>query len=206
MADENQENKEIGNNSVDESQVPSRGGCGRGRGSGRHDQATPSNQVENEHMGAEEDDDHSVAESEAAHAARAVRGMTLTRWTSMRLDTFDGTGTPVNAVDWLRKMEKRISGGRVLLKLGTLLVGSKTVDQYELEFSNIVRFVPTMASDEREKARRFIRGLNAQYREVMGRKPSTVYLNVVEEARGIEVELQITAAQKNRSGNAAGGY
>ncbi|KAF0900775.1 hypothetical protein E2562_035055 [Oryza meyeriana var. granulata] len=116
MADENQENEEIGNNSVDESQVPSRGGCGRGRGSGRHDQATPSNQVENEHMGAEEDDDHSVAESQATHAAKAIRGMTLTRWTSMWLDTFDGTGTPVSAADWLCKMEKYMNGSRMALE------------------------------------------------------------------------------------------
>ena len=35
----------------------------------------------------------------------------------------------------------------------------------------------------------------------MGRNPPTVYLNTVEEARGMEVELQITTAQKNRSGN-----
>ncbi|KAF0897565.1 hypothetical protein E2562_039184 [Oryza meyeriana var. granulata] len=79
------------------------------------------------------------------------------------------------------------------------------MDEYEREFSNIVCFVPTVASDEREKTRRFFRGLNAQYREVMGRNPPIVYLNAIEEARGMEVELQIIVAQKNRFGNAAGG-
>jgi len=31
--------------------------------------------------------------------------------------------------------------------------GSKIVDEYEREFTNIVRFVPSVARDEREKAR-----------------------------------------------------
>ncbi|KAF0897566.1 hypothetical protein E2562_039185 [Oryza meyeriana var. granulata] len=66
-----------------------------------------------EDMGGEEDDDHLATEFEAAHAARAVRGMTLTRWTSMRLDTFDGLGTPGNVVDWLRKMKKYMNGSRM---------------------------------------------------------------------------------------------
>ena len=33
--------------------------------------------------------------------------------------------------------------------------GDKTVDEYERDFSNIVRFVSSVASDEREKARKF---------------------------------------------------
>ena len=58
---------------------------------------------------------------------------------------------------------------------------------------NIVRFVPSVARDEREKALKFFRGLNARYREVMGRNPPATYLAVVEEARGIESEIQLTA-------------
>ena len=42
--------------------------------------------------------------------------------------------------------------------------GDKTMDEYEMDFSNIVRFVPSVASDEREKARKFFMGLNARYR------------------------------------------
>lgn len=89
-------------------------------------------------------------------------------------------------------------------ELNNIQQGSKTVDEYEREFSSIVRFVPSVASDEREKARKFFRGLNARYREVMGRNPPTIYLNAVEEAQGMEVELQITTAQKNRFGNVTG--
>ncbi|WVZ58484.1 hypothetical protein U9M48_008756 [Paspalum notatum var. saurae] len=36
--------------------------------------------------------------------------------------------------------------------------------------------------------------------EVMGRNPPTTYLTAVEEARGMESEIQLTALQKNRSG------
>ena len=61
--------------------------------------------------------------------------------------------------------------------------------------------MPSVARDEREKALKFFRGLNARYREVMGRNPPTTYLAVVEEARGIESEIQLTAIQQNRSGN-----
>jgi hypothetical protein len=215
--------------------------------------------MEDEHMEEEEGDSHSAAVSD--DAPRAAPGMTLTRWTSMRLDTFDVSGTPVNAADWLHKMEKYMRGSRmtpeekvtfmpfqltgqadiwwdgvveawnpdhgaitweVFLQqfrakyypesfrdkmsneLNNIQQGSKTVDEYEREFNSIVCFVPSVASDEREKARKFSRGLIARYREVMGRNPPTIYLNAVEEARGMEVELQITTAQKNRSGNVTG--
>ncbi|WVZ52437.1 hypothetical protein U9M48_003492 [Paspalum notatum var. saurae] len=50
-------------------------------------------------------------------------------------------------------------------------------------------------------ARKFFRGLNVRYREVMGRNPPTTYLTAVEEARGMESEIQLTAIQKNRSGS-----
>ena len=73
------------------------------------------------------------------------------------------------------------------------------MDEYEREFTNIVRFVPSVARDEREKARKFFRGLNARYREVMGRNPSTTNLAVMEEARGMESEIQLTAIQQSSS-------
>lgn len=63
--------------------------------------------------------------------------------------------------------------------------------------------MPSVARDDREKARRFFRGLNARYREVIGRNPPTTYLNVVEEDRGTETEVQLTAVQQARTGGAA---
>jgi hypothetical protein len=32
--------------------------------------------------------------------------MTLTQWLDMKLDKFDGSGTPMDAASWLRSMEK----------------------------------------------------------------------------------------------------
>uniref|UniRef100_A0ACD5U884 Uncharacterized protein n=1 Tax=Avena sativa TaxID=4498 RepID=A0ACD5U884_AVESA len=32
--------------------------------------------------------------------------MTLTKWLDMKLDKFDGSGTPMDAASWLRTMEK----------------------------------------------------------------------------------------------------
>lgn len=79
--------------------------------------------------------------------------------------------------------------------------GDKTVDEYERDFSNIVRFVPSVASDECEKARKFFMGLNARYREVMGRNPPTTYITAVEEARGMETQFQLTMFQQRRNGS-----
>ena len=61
--------------------------------------------------------------------------------------------------------------------------------------------MPSVARDEREKAMKFFRGLNARYREVMGRNPPTTYLATVEEAREMESEIQLTAIQQNHYGN-----
>ena len=79
--------------------------------------------------------------------------------------------------------------------------GDKTVDEYERDFSNIVSFMPSVTSDEREKARKFFTGLNARYREVMGRNPPTTYITAVEEARGMDTQFLITILQQRRNGN-----
>jgi hypothetical protein len=180
--------------------------------------------------------------------------MTFTMWTSLQVEKFDGSGTPTDAADWLRKVEKVMNGCRltpeekvffvphqltgladiwwggvskawpdshgavtweVFLQqfrakyypesfrdrmsdaLNHIQQGSNTVDEYERDFSNIVHFVSAVASDEREKARKFFRGLNARYREVMGRNPPTTYLTAVEEARAMESEIQLTTPAKS---------
>ncbi|XP_039811783.1 uncharacterized protein LOC120674706 [Panicum virgatum] len=176
----------------------------------------------------------------------------------MRLDTFDGSGTPTDAADWLRKMEKVMAACRMTAEEIVLFIphqltgqvdvwwvgvcdawtpargaitwevflaqfrvkyysdsfrdkmndalnhiqqGDKTVDEYERDFSNTIRFVPSVASDEREKARKFFTGLNARYREVMGRNPPTTSITAVEEARGMEIQFQLTMLQQRRNGN-----
>ena len=75
------------------------------------------------------------------------------------------------------------------------------MDEYERDFSNIVSYMPSVTSDEREKARKFFTGLNARYREVMGRNPPTTYIIAVEEARGMKTRFQLTTLQQRRNGN-----
>ena len=230
---------------------------GRGRGRGRgHSRGDVNQQVNNEEVnkGNEEvqgEEEHSVvAAAPVGGGANApVQAMTFTRWMSMRLDTFDGSGMPTDAADWLRKMEKVMAACRMTDEEMVLFIphqltgqadiwwvgvcdawtptrgaitwevflapfrakyypdsfrdkmnnalnhiqqGDKTMDEYERDFSNIVCFVPSVASDEREKARKFFTGLNARYREVMGRNPPTTYITAVEEARGMETQFQLT--------------
>jgi hypothetical protein len=50
-----------------------------------------------------------------------VSGLSLMQWMAMKLDTFDGSGTPVEAVDWLTNMEDKM-------------------DVFEIVFGDRVRF------------------------------------------------------------------
>jgi hypothetical protein len=243
---------------------------GRGRRGG-HGRGNANQEIDHEQAHQENDEvelevEHSVASRGAAGGVPAgamapnglVHAVTFPKWMSMRLDTFDGSGTPTDAIDWLRKMEKamaacRMSGEEMVLFIPHQLIGQadiwwlgvcdawtpargaitwevfltqfrakyypdsfrdkmndalnhtqqgdKTVDEYERDFSNIVRFVPSVVSDEREKARRFFKGLNARYREVMGRNPPVTYLTSVEEARGMETQFLLTKLQQRRTGS-----
>ena len=47
-----------------------------------------------------------VAEPVATTVPPEAR-MSLREWMSLRLDTYDGAGTPIQAVDWLRYMERQ---------------------------------------------------------------------------------------------------
>ncbi|CAN6342915.1 unnamed protein product [Urochloa humidicola] len=245
---------------------------GRGRGRGGRGRGNNEQEVDNEAVVGKNNGPEAVPNNSAAGAAAAAgavpigaapvaQAMTFTKWTSLQVEKFDGSGSPTDAADWLRKVEKVMNGCRmtpedkvffiphqltsladlwwdgvceawppsrgaitweVFLEqfrakyypetykdrmsdaLNHIQQGSKTVEEYEREFTNIVRFVPTVARDEREKARKFFRGLNARYREVMGRNPPTTYQAAVDEARGMESEIQLTAIQQNRSGSASG--
>ncbi|CAO2147932.1 unnamed protein product [Urochloa humidicola] len=191
-----------------------RGGCGRG--CGNNEQEVENEPVVGENNGPEENPGQSAAGATAAAgavpngAAPVAQAMTFTKWTSLQVEKFDGSGSPTDAADWLRKVEKVMDGCRMTPEdkiffiphqltsladlwwdgvrdawppsrgaitweifleqfrakyypetyrdrmsdaLNHIQQGSKTVDEYEREFTNIVRFVPTVARDEREKAR-----------------------------------------------------
>ncbi|CAM0954437.1 unnamed protein product, partial [Alopecurus aequalis] len=171
----------------------------------------------------------------------------LLTWSMVHSDTFNGTGSPVVAADWLRIMERRLEVMQVQpdqkvmfaaiqLKgnadiwwenvrsslspahatptweffqtqfiekyypasyvermenaLSKLKQGNRTIQDYETEFNDIVRFVPTVVNDDKEKARRFKDGLEQQYRVVLSAAGSSTFASLVEKAKKIEFELQ----------------
>ncbi|KAM0881523.1 hypothetical protein ACQ4PT_032899 [Festuca glaucescens] len=78
--------------------------------------------------------------------------------------------------------------------------GDKTVDEYETEFSKIVHFVDHINQNEAEKSRRFFEGLNSEYRHVMAVNRPHDYFTVVEQARGVELQFQLTETEATRAG------
>jgi hypothetical protein len=78
-----------------------------------------------------------------------------------------------------------------------------SVDEYEAEFSKIVLFVDRVKHDEAEKAKAFFRGLNSRYREVIGVRPPNDYMSMVKQARGMELEVRLTAAENGRTGGSS---
>ena len=67
---------------------------------------------------------------------------------------------------------------------------NRTIQDYETEFNDIIRFVPTVVNDDKEKARRFKDGLQQQYRIVLSAAGPSSFASLVEKAKKIEFELQ----------------
>jgi hypothetical protein len=67
-----------------------------------------------------------AAQGGGAEVPLPVSGLSLMQWMGMKMDTFDGSGTPVEAVDWLTYVEYKMDvfeivyGGRV--RFGTQLL------------------------------------------------------------------------------------
>ena len=78
--------------------------------------------------------------------------------------------------------------------------GDKTVEEYDAEFSKIVHFVDHVNRNENEKARRFFEGLNSEYRHVMAVNRPKDYFTMVEQARGMELQFQLTKEEARTSG------
>uniref|UniRef100_A0ACD5UN03 Uncharacterized protein n=1 Tax=Avena sativa TaxID=4498 RepID=A0ACD5UN03_AVESA len=89
-------------------------------------------------------------------------------------------------------------------KLKTIKQGKLSINEYEAEFSKMVLFVDHVKHDEAAKARAFFRGLNSRYREVMSARPANDYLSMVKQARGMELEVRLTAAEEGRTGGSTG--
>jgi hypothetical protein len=64
-----------------------------------------------------------------------VSGLSLMKWMGMKLDTFDGSGTPIEAADWLTYVEDKMDvfeivyGDRVCFGTQLLKGGSNLVER-----------------------------------------------------------------------------
>ena len=77
-------------------------GRGRGHGRGNANQQVDNEQVNQGNEEVEGGEEHSVVAAAAPVGGGTnapVQAMTFTRWMSMRLDTFDGSGTPTDAAN-----------------------------------------------------------------------------------------------------------
>jgi hypothetical protein len=79
-------------------------------------------------------EEHSVAAGApvGGGANAPVQAMTFTRWMSMRLDTFDGSGMPTDAADWLRKMEKVMAACRMTAEEMVLFIPHQLTGQADI--------------------------------------------------------------------------
>ena len=83
-------------------------------------------------------EEHSVATGApvGGGANAPVQAMTFTRWISMRLDTFDGSGTlgfrATDAADWLRKIEKVMAACRMTTEEMVLFIPHQLTGQADI--------------------------------------------------------------------------
>jgi hypothetical protein len=76
-----------------------------------------------------------------------------------------------------------------------LVQGNKTVEEYEIRFMELVKYVSYMDNDQRQEAR-FIYGLNPRIRAMVRMwKPSSV-AEVVENARYVEEHMNLTGGSR----------
>jgi hypothetical protein len=76
-----------------------------------------------------------------------------------------------------------------------LIQGNKTVEEYEIRFMELVKYVSYMDSDQRQ-VERFIYGLNPRIRAMVRMwKPSSV-VEVVESARYVEEHMNLTGGAR----------
>ncbi|CAO2188027.1 unnamed protein product [Urochloa humidicola] len=93
---------------------------GRGRGRGGCGRGNNEQEVDNGAAGENNVPNNSAARATAAvagavpiGAAPVAQAMTFTKWTSLQVEKFDGSGSPTDAADWLRKVEKVMNGCRM---------------------------------------------------------------------------------------------
>jgi hypothetical protein len=76
----------------------------------------------------------------------------------------------------------------------------KSVTEYEVDFNNMVCFVPHVTYNEMEKASQFRQGLKPSIRHALGAFPLVDFRTTVEQALGVEMQHQYTMESQKSSG------
>jgi hypothetical protein len=101
------------------------------------------------------------------YATQLLKGEALVWWRNVQSSCSFVHG-PITWGEFVNQFERRFYPVAFIDKMKTQLErchqGKKTVAEYEVEFNQIVRFVPHVAHKEYEKARIFRQGLKASIR------------------------------------------
>ncbi|KAG2538677.1 hypothetical protein PVAP13_9NG420414 [Panicum virgatum] len=137
-------------------------------------------------------------------------------WRNVQLSRLAARG-PITWIEFDSQFERRFYPIAFVDKMKTQLErchqGKRTVAEYEMDFKQIVRFVPHVVHDEYEKARIFRQGLKASIRRVLRVFVLEDFHSTVERALGVEVQDDYTEelrggiqsqAQKDQKGHSGG--
>jgi hypothetical protein len=101
------------------------------------------------------------------YATQLLKGEALVWWRNVQ-SSHSVVHGPITWGEFINQFERRFYPVAFTNKMKTQLErchqGKKTVAEYEIEFNQIVRFVPHVAHNEYEKARIFRQGLKASIR------------------------------------------
>ena len=129
------------------------------------------------------------------YAHQLLKGEALVWWRNIQISRPAARG-PITWTEFVSQFERRFYPIAFVDKMKTQLErchqGKRTVAEYEMEFNQIVRFVPHVAHDEYEKARIFRQGLKASIRRVLGAFVLEDFRSTVERALGVEVQDDYT--------------
>ena len=101
------------------------------------------------------------------YAHQLLKGEALVWWRNVQLSRPAARG-PITWIEFVSQFERRFYPVAFVDKMKTQLErchqGKRTITEYEMDFNQIVRFVPHVAHDKYEKAMIFRRDLKASIR------------------------------------------
>ena len=118
-------------------------------------------------------------------AARHWWSTVVARWTRTETaKTWENFRT-----EFLDKYVPRWEIDRRRNEFARLEQGNLTVEQYDAEFTRLLRYVPYYQDDEREKARLFYQGLKPELQTILASADWNTYAQVVERAAMVEFRI-----------------